>query len=150
MLFRSNDKLLALWPHELRHFGVPVWHLHESIERLKYLASEYRMVALGSSGIWKSPGSKIWWDRMDEILDAVTDENGAPPCKFHGLRMMNPKIFTKIPFAAVDSTNVGVNTGSVKRFGYSPPSALVRSLVLADRIESFNSPTHWRRKSWDL
>ena len=44
----SNDELLLAWPKELR--GVPVWHLHESLERLQRLASEWPTVAFGSSG----------------------------------------------------------------------------------------------------
>ena len=32
----ANDDLVRQWPEELR--GVPVWHLHESLERLQRLA----------------------------------------------------------------------------------------------------------------
>jgi len=34
----ANDALLAAWPRDIR--GVPVWHLHESLERLQRLVSE--------------------------------------------------------------------------------------------------------------
>ena len=43
---------------------MPVWHLHESLERLQRLARCWRTVALGSSGQWSSPGTGVWWKRM--------------------------------------------------------------------------------------
>lgn len=58
----ANDDLVRQWPEELR--GVPVWHLHESLERLQRLARCWRTVALGSSGQWSSPGTGAWWKRM--------------------------------------------------------------------------------------
>lgn len=44
----TNDALLAAWPTELR--GVPVWHLHESLARLRRLAADWQTLAIGSSG----------------------------------------------------------------------------------------------------
>ena len=52
----ENDALVAEWPRELR--GVPVWHMHESFERLVRLCATWSTVALGSSGIWKTPGTQ--------------------------------------------------------------------------------------------
>jgi len=43
----ANDSLVRQWPEELR--GVPVWHLHESLDRLQRLARCWRTVAIGSS-----------------------------------------------------------------------------------------------------
>ena len=138
----ENDELLGAWPEDL--MGVPVWHMHESIDRLKRLSEKYRVVALGSSGQFSRPNSRVWWDRMDETMDAVCDKNGVPPCQFHGLRMMDPRVFTKVPLKSADSTNVGVNVSSKKRFGiYVPPSESVRAEMIADRIEFFNSPATW-------
>jgi hypothetical protein len=44
----ANEPLLEAWPTELR--GVPVWHLHESLDRLQRLAVDWPPVAIGSSG----------------------------------------------------------------------------------------------------
>ena len=55
----ANDVLLESWPRELR--GVPVWHLHESLERLQRLAAGWQTVAIGSSGQWAHPGTAAWW-----------------------------------------------------------------------------------------
>lgn len=58
--------------------GVPVWHLHETITRLRRLATTFDMVALGSSGQYSTPGSDAWWNRMAEAMDAVCDGAGRP------------------------------------------------------------------------
>jgi hypothetical protein len=138
----DNDKLLERWPKEIP--GVPVYHLHEKPSRLARLAKEWPTVAIGSSGVWSDPGSSGWWNRMVTVMDAVCDEEGRPMCKLHGLRMMAPDIFTRLPLASADSTNVAQNKSSISRFGsYIPPTASQRSVTIADRIESHNSAARW-------
>lgn len=140
----SNDRLLEDWPKELRQHGVPVYHLHESLDRLVRLCQEYPTVALGSSGQWATPGTSDWWSRMSEIMEAIVDKEGRPPCKLHGLRMLNPKVFGKLPLASADSTNAAMNQSAVKRFGmYVPPTAAQRAAVIAERIEAYNSVAVW-------
>ena len=142
----ANDALLEMWPQHLA--GVPVWHLHESLERLQRMAGTYRIVALGSSGQWSSPGTGAWWKRMGAALDAICDDQGRPACKLHGLRMLDPAVFQMLPLSSADSTNAAVNGGSVSRFGmYVPPTAGQRAQVIADRIESHNSAAVWQRET---
>ena len=139
---KDNDALLEQWPSELR--GVPVWHLHESLERLQRLAVNHQWVALGSSGEWPNPGADKWWRRISLAMDAVCDDQGRPFCRLHGLRMLNPDVFTRLPLSSADSTNAAVNGGSLGRFGsYIPPTAGQRATVIADRIESHNSAPIW-------
>ncbi len=138
---KANDDLIAEWPRHLH--GVPVWHMHESLERLRQLCCEWTMVALGSSGHWATPGTAAWWKRMGDAMDFICDA-GRPPCKLHGLRMLDPAIFTCLPLSSADSTNAAVNGGSVSRFGtYVPPTAGQRAEVIAARIESQNSAAIW-------
>jgi hypothetical protein len=142
----ANDALLAEWPKEFR--GVPVWHLHESLERLQRLATEWPTVAIGSSGQWSSPGTKPWWKRIGAAMNEICDEHGRPICRLHGLRMLNPEIFQHLPLTSADSTNATVNGGSIKRYGmYVPPTAGQRANVIADRIESHNSSPIWLRET---
>ncbi|MDC7863915.1 hypothetical protein TH59_02950 [Pantoea ananatis] len=56
--------------------------------------------------------------------------------------MLNPLIFTKLPLASADSTNVARNIGIDKAWSgaYSPASKETRASVLVERIESHNSP----------
>ena len=58
----ANEKLVSQWPHGY-HLGVPVWHMHEGLARLKWLAQQslWPRVAIGSSGEYADPGSTPWW-----------------------------------------------------------------------------------------
>lgn len=139
---KENDEMILRWVQSDLHRsnGVPVWHFHESNERLQRLAGNYRMVALGSSGQWPNPGSPSWWNRLGEAIMWICDQKKRPYCKLHGLRMLNPEIFSRCPFASADSTNAAQNAGSITRFGqYTPPEAWQRAVVIADRIEAYNS-----------
>lgn len=140
----DNDAYISAWPVSLRRVGVPVWHLHESLERLQRLAAEWPTVALGSSGQWPSPGNGGWWGRMAEVMDAVCDNAGRPACRLHGLRMLDPRIFTHLPLASADSTNAAVNCMREERFGiYPPPTKSQRADVIAARVEAHNSAPCW-------
>lgn len=143
----DNDALILDFEASgLALYGVPVWHLHESIDRLQRLCEAWPTVALGSSGQWATPGTNDWWVRMSEAMSAICDEHGRPPCKLHGLRMLNPKIFTEMPLASADSTNAAMNCGAKDRFGmYCPPSSAQRAAVIAERIEAHNSAALWVR-----
>lgn len=136
----DNDSLLLEWPWE--GCGVPVWHLHESIDRLYRLATTFATVAIGSSGQWASVGSESWWERMAEAMDAACDESGRAMCKLHGLRMLNPEVFTRLPLASADSTNAVQNGQRVAvRCGCN---TLTGMTIIADRIESQQSAATWK------
>lgn len=124
--------------------GVPVWHLHESLDRLKSLVITWPRVAFGSSGQWASIGTERWWRRIEEAMKVACDEQGRPLCKLHGLRMLDPAVFHRLPLASADSTNAVRNGSSVKRFGmYCPPSSGARQAVIASRIEAHQSAAIW-------
>lgn len=140
----ENDALIRDWPRHLRSKGVPVWHMHEPLERLADLCAAWPTVALGSSGQWATVGTASWWARMADAMDAACDEQGRPIARLHGLRMLDPRIFSRLPLASADSTNAAVNSGSLDRFGmYLPATASQRAAVIADRIEAFNSAPAW-------
>lgn len=146
---KDNDALIQEWDkrmsHPVRVRGVPVWHFHESLERLHRLCSgRWHTVALGSSGEWPTPGTPKWWGRMREIMQVCCDQHGRPHCKLHGLRMLSPDIFQKLPLASADSTNVAQNSELLNRFGmYKPPTQSQRREVIASRIEAFSSAPRW-------
>lgn len=144
----ENDALLSQWPTHLP--GVPVWHMHESLERLRRLATEYRTVALGSSRDFRTPNTALWWARIGKAMTEICDDLGRPMCKLHGLRMLNPAVFSRMPLASADSTNAAVNAGATKRFGmYAPASAASRAAVIADRVEGHQSAPVWADRSND-
>jgi hypothetical protein len=140
----ENDALIDQWPAHIR--GVPVWHMHESIDRLLRLAREWPTVAIGSSGQWRTPGTAAWWQRMSKVMSALCDAQGRPPCRLHGLRMLDPEIYSRLPLSSADSTNAAMNCGSLSRFGmYMPPTSSQRAANIADRIEHTNSAPVWDR-----
>jgi hypothetical protein len=145
----DNDALISAWDrlmwHPVRVEGVPVWHLHESMERLgRLVGGRYRRIAIGSSGQWPTPGTDGWWARMAEAMSIACDGDGRPKAKLHGLRMLDPAIFSRLPLASADSTNAVRNSSNFSRFGmYCPPNASARMSIIADRIESHQSAAVW-------
>jgi hypothetical protein len=146
---QANDALLAEWPWRGTAkggwVGAPVWHLHESIDRLKRLAREWPRVCLGSSGQYTTVGNAEWWERIYEALTAICNREWLPTCKLHGLRMLNPAVFSKLPFASADSTNIARNIGidTAWRGTYTPASKDCRAMVMRQRIESHQATTFW-------
>ncbi len=139
----ANDALLDKWPHD-RAFGVPVWHMHESLDRLANLAAVWPRVALGSSGNYAKVGATNWWTRMRRAMDTVCPD-ARPACKLHGLRMLNPRIFRHLPLASADSCNIGRNIGLDSAWvgTYTPHSKAWRGQVMAARIEAEQSAARW-------
>jgi hypothetical protein len=87
-------------------------------------------------------GNAEWWARIDQTMRVVCDLKGRPLVKLHGLRMLNPKVFTRLPFASADSTNIARNVGIDKHWAkgnYLPPTKEARAQVMRQRIEAFNS-----------
>lgn len=138
----ENDDLAADFPFP-RWFGAPVWHLGESFLRLERLATRWPRVCLGSSGEFAQIGTPQWWRRMHEAMRVICDDAGHPRCRLHGLRMLDPRVFTKFPFASADSTNIGRNIGIDQAWvgPYAPPTKESRVQVMRARVESVNAPT---------
>lgn len=127
--------------------SVPVWHMHESIDRLKRLCIGWPRIAIGSSGDYDNVGSPLWTDRIHEAFEAIS-VNGQPISKVHGLRMMDPAIFHRFPFTSVDSTNVAQNASrEAKKHGVSVD--LGREII-ARRIEFHNSAREYKAKDKQL
>jgi len=140
----ANDALLDEWPMP-RWFGAPVWHMHESLDRLERMAGDWPRICIGSSGEFATVGSESWWLRIANAMRVLCNSNGEPLVKLHGLRMLNPSVFTRLPFSSADSTNIGRNIGidQAWRGTYSPPTKEMRAQVMRSRIEAHNAPSRW-------
>lgn len=141
----ENDAMLAECPLP-KWFAAPVWHMNESIDRLIRLAENYPRVCLGSAGEFSEIGTFHWWSKIGEAMRAICDEQGRPSCKLHGLRMLDPAIFTKLPLASADSTNIARNVGQDGKWragNYLPPTKEARAQVMRLRIEAHNAPPAW-------
>lgn len=141
---RDNDELLQCWTEMIgrhaRSIGAPVWHMHERISRLSTLAATWPRVCIGSSGEYADVGTERWSERMADAMTAVC-HGGRPMCKLHGLRMLNPAVFTRYPLSSADSTNVAQNSGrEAARLRCSPKAARE---IMASRIESQQSSDSW-------
>lgn len=135
----ENDKLINEWPH--KNFGVPVWHMDESNERLIRLARQFPRVAIGSCGDYDVKYPRRCVEKLQDSISHILDKNGYPITKLHGLRMLNNLIFEHVPISSADSTNVARNIGIDKAWkgAYSPQSKETRASILVERIESNNS-----------
>jgi hypothetical protein len=141
----DNDALLKDCPLPA-WFGAPVWHMHESLERLEQLANTYVRVCIGSSGEFATVGTSAWWTKMGQAMRLLCDDLGRPCCKLHGLRMLDPAILIKLPFSSADSTNIARNVGidgKWKHGNYPPPTKEARGQVMRARIEAHNAPSEW-------
>ncbi len=76
-------------------------------------------------------------------MRTICDDAGQPPCRLHGLRMLDPDVFTQFPFASADSTNIGRNIGLDQKWEgpYQPPTKESRVALMRSRIESHNAPS---------
>ena len=138
----ANDRLVEDWPFG-RNAGVPVWHLHESLERLAGLAGEWPRVALGSSGQFATPGTASWWGRMQQVMDTIC-RAGRPVVKIHGLRMLSPHIVEHVPLASADSAYVSRKVGLANWGGcYKAASRESRAQVLVEYYETTQSAPVW-------
>lgn len=140
----DNDALLSEWPLP-KWFGAPVWHMHESLDRLGRLAASWPRICIGSSGEFSTVGTPKWWGRMELAMRLLCDDDGRPLCKIHGLRMLNPAVFARLPLASADSTNIARNIGidQAWRGTYLPPTKESRAQVMRQRIEVVNAPAKW-------
>lgn len=136
----ENDALAAEWPFP-KHQGAVVWHINESLARLKRLSREWPRVCIGSAGEWDVSMPRQFLGRATQMIGGICDARGRPPCKLHGLRMLNPAIYSRLPLSSADSTNVARNIGidAAWKGTYQPKSKETRAAILVERIESANS-----------
>ena len=128
----DNDALVRAWP--FGHRGAPVWHLHESIERLVDLACGFQRVCIGSSGQYSTVDDSRWHHRMTEAMNRLC-ENGYPPCWLHMLRGMSLS-GSHYPFASVDSTDIARN--------HHLPTNDIHKMVY--RWDTSQCPSTWTRQ----
>lgn len=134
----ENDLQLAKWFQRRLPRGAPVWHMHESLDRLKRLCVGYERVCIGSSGQYATVGSPSWHRRMEEAMNELCG-NGPPPVWLHMLRGM-AMVNEGYPFASVDSTDVAQN--------HSRPQNTPERM--AARWDAIQAPSRWRLRGRQL
>lgn len=146
----DNDRLIGRWFSLTGSFksSVPVWHVHESLDRLDRLVNGFDKVCIGSSGEFSRVGSLKWLLRMDDAFDIICRGSGRPRTWVHMLRGLS-QCGSDYPFASADSTNIASNHFR-KRNGviYAKDKAeWARSM--ADRIDSLQCQPRWYRPPRD-
>lgn len=125
----DNDELIAKWPHGQK--GAPVWHMHNPLDRLVHLTSEWGRVCVGSSAQYEVVMSESWQRRMDDAWNALARAHSRTP-NLHMLRGMQCS-GQRWPFASVDSTDIARN--------HSRPQNSPRTM--ADRWDAMQTPGKW-------
>jgi hypothetical protein len=126
-----------------------VWHMHEPLEVLHNFCHAYQRVCIGSSGDYATVGNDRWWHRMAEAMEVACDDQGRPKAKLHGLRMLDPTVFSHLPLSSADSTNVARNIGIDQAWKgtYTPRTNEARAMILMERIEAHCSAARWNGAS---
>lgn len=137
---QENDELIEDYFMRKQTKGVPIWHINESIERLKRLAEKFDYLAFGSAGEYAELGTDEWHEKMNEAMIEICDKDGKPKIKIHMLRCLNPVIFTRYPFFSGDSTNLAQNHSKYN----SSKGTNDGWKILINRIEKYNSPEKYK------
>jgi hypothetical protein len=132
----ENDFLLSRFCRQFGVQGAPVWHMHESLDRLYRLTLGYSRVCIGSSGTYADPKSPAWRHRMDEAFNRLCP-TGKTPVPIHMLRAMQQACEGAWPFASADSTNIAQNHNNPQRGGRQNVAAL------ATRLDAQQPPARW-------
>ena len=110
-----------------------VWHLDEGIDtQLRWTCEAFGMVAFGSCGRFRSPGTTAWRQRVDQAMDAIEEWCSDPAAgmarpRVHMLRGLGPMRFGGAAFTSADSTNLARNHAK-RAPGPGGPRAMQRRL----------------------
>jgi hypothetical protein len=127
----DNDRLLVRWFQRRMPKGGAVWHMHESLERLKRLCHGYERVCIGSSAQYAQVGSSHWHRRMETAFNAICG-SGPVGTWLHMLRGMS-LAGSHYPFASLDSTDIARN--------HNRDCNTAREM--ADRWDALQCPARW-------
>lgn len=126
---QEQDALIREWPHG--HYGAPVWHTGEPLERLWRLCDEWPRVCVGSTDEhWQVLGAP-WRRRMDAAFDGLASRHRRMPW-VHMLRGMQ-LARESYPFASLDSTDIARNHWRGQN----------TARAMADRWDAAQCPPTW-------
>lgn len=130
----ENNELIDRWPHGFKR-AAPVWHLHESFDRLEWLVSAFDRVCFGSSEEFWQIGTQRWNNRVNEAFNRICKGSGRPPAWIHMLRGMSLS-GSDYPFSSVDSTDIARNHEQVPG----------KAKEMARRWDALQCPARWKEK----
>lgn len=99
---------------------MPIWHMHESLDYLRWLCEGFGYIGIGSSGQYWQVGTPAWHARLAEAFAAidqwVIDSDGCH-CRPRVHLMRAQSMAHLYPVDSSDSTNVAMNHGRYKGEG---------------------------------
>ena len=129
----QQETLLKQWPYP-PHVSAAVWHLNESLDRLRLLADRGLRICFGSAGEYWDVGGDGWCRRCDLAFNTLAKSHTILPW-VHMLRGLSLS-GQRWPFASADSVNVARNFKN--RAGRRPQD-------MAARIDAEQCPVHWQQ-----
>lgn len=137
----DNDTLINGVPSMFRGKAVPVWHLHESIDRLIRLCDTSEKICFGSSGQYATIRTKLWHERMTIAFSEMYIKRGYRT-KVHGLRMLDGRVLGVYPLDTADSTNLACNIPKyLSKYPKLGSNLQHRAAILRNAVESVVPPT---------
>lgn len=133
----ANDHLASMYAW-VTDAGAPVWHLHESLDRLERLCDLYARVCFGSSGAYSEIGTDRWHRRISEAFDRISSPAGRVPW-IHMLRGL-ALAGSHYPFASADSVNAARNHSGSWRQRARPITEMVAE------VDARQCPALWHRR----
>jgi hypothetical protein len=134
---KANDALVDDWPFGQR--GSPVWHPHESLDRLRRLVDEWDLVCIGGSPTYEL-GKPVWKARMAAAMDVICNEVGAPKTRIHLLRGL---AYSKGPYPLYSADSVTI---ARSHLGDNKGSARKDPVEMATLVDARQPPTRWHRE----
>lgn len=136
----DNDKLVDEWRFG-KDKGAPVWHPHESLERLTRLRDEWPLVCIGGSPEYKIIGTPKWQARMVQAMDVLCDEVGYPLTRLHLLRGLR---YSEGPYPlwSADSASVARSWSGTPGGSGAQGKQVWRAMAAVD---GRNPPPRWHR-----
>lgn len=136
---QENTELLALWQLDPAR-SMPIWHLHESFDYLRYLLDGgWEHLGFGSSGQYWKPGTPEWHARVKEAFDVIDawerEENaGHVRPRIHMMRAQS--LAHLYDFDSSDSTNVAVNHNRFRKLHGNDNHVACFAARVAEKIEA--------------
>lgn len=133
---KANDALVDEWPFGQR--GSPVWHPHESLNRLSRLVREWELVCIGGSPTYEL-GKPAWKARMAAAMDVACDERGVPRTRLHLLRGLG---YSAGPYPLYSADSVTI---ARSHLGDNKGSARKDPVRMATDVDARQPPVRWHR-----
>lgn len=111
----ANQRLMLEVPPEIPiDRCLPVWHLDEQLDHLAWIIQNFGMVAFGSAGRYRTPGTLAWRQKMHQATNLIEEicadpNNGIARARVHMLRGLGPMRDGEWALASGDSTNLARN-----------------------------------------